>query len=94
MQDRGNNKRNLDLIPDTFLLQQLLAFNLEGNFDAVMGLVGCIIGLEETHNTSKKRSTEEELSGIDKEFDKLLVNNNNIFYVKHEKFSETTDILR
>lgn len=42
--------RNLDLIPDMGLLQELKAFNYEGNFDRVMAFMGCIIGLEETHN--------------------------------------------
>jgi hypothetical protein len=89
MQERGNDKRNLDVIPDNFLLQQLIAFNMDGNFDAVMGFIGCIIGLEEIHNTSKKKNVEDELSGIDKEFDELLVNNDHIFYVKNEKLSKT-----
>lgn len=55
-----------------------------------MGLVGCIIGLEEIHNTSRKSAAEEAvLSSLEQEIKDLLVENKRIFYVKHEKFSET-----
>lgn len=55
LEERGTDKegrvvRNLDVIPDTALLDELIFFNLEGNFDRVMGFAGCIVGLEETHN--------------------------------------------
>lgn len=50
MDNSGKVKRNLDLIPDPALLSELIFFNLDGNFDRVMGFAGCIIGLEETHN--------------------------------------------
>jgi hypothetical protein len=50
--------RNLDLIPDMALLQELIAFNYEGNFDRVMAFLGCIIGLEETHNQYINKAKE------------------------------------
>lgn len=87
LEPRDNNYRNLDLIPDRFLLQQLIAFNMEGNFDAVMGLVGAIIGLEEINNLNKRKEiVEETQSELEKEFDKLIVHNKRLFY---EKFSST-----
>lgn len=93
LEERGNNLRNLDLIPDKFLLQQLISFTLEGNFDAVMGFVGCIIGLEEMYISSKRKIENEiYLSDLDKEFNKLLANNKYIFHnnIKtDEKFSST-----
>lgn len=49
-QEDGRIVRNLDRIWDKALLQELIAFDLDGNFDRVMGLMGCIIGLNETHN--------------------------------------------
>jgi hypothetical protein len=48
--DNGKIVRNLDLIPDRSLVQEMIAFNYEGNFDRVMAFMGCVIGLEETHN--------------------------------------------
>jgi hypothetical protein len=54
VEERGSKDgriiRNLDLIPDMGLLQELIAFNYDGNFDRVMAFMGCIVGLEETHN--------------------------------------------
>ena len=57
--DDGKIVRNLDRIPDKALLQELIAFNMEGNFDRVMGFAGCIIGLEETHNQYLKQNEEK-----------------------------------
>lgn len=82
----GKTLRNLDLIQDRFLLQQLIAFNLEGNFDAVMGFMGCMIGINETYNQYEKSLTsgiEEGLQKLNKEIDKILVNNNKLFLNKN-----------
>lgn len=46
--------RRLDLIPSRRLLKELVSFDLEGNFDGVMGFIGCIIGLRERENNLKK----------------------------------------
>lgn len=75
----GSTKRNLDLLIDPYLLQQLAAFNLEGNFDAVMGFVGCIIGLEEMHHKSRSAVEEEQYNSLDKQFIKLFKDNKYIF---------------
>jgi hypothetical protein len=58
LEERGENQegrlvRNLDLISDPGLLDELIHFNMDGNFDRVMGFAGCIIGLEETFNQYK-----------------------------------------
>lgn len=87
---QDNPKRNLDLISDPYLLQQLISFNMQGNFDAVMGLVGCIIGLEEMHNLSVRRDTAE-LSDVESQFDKFLINNKYLF---NEKLSNSAPKLR
>ena len=73
-------KRNLDLIVDTFLLQQLISFTLTGNYDAVMGLIGCVIGLEEIHNTSRNQFQNEQYNEVDRQFLKSVVNNKRLFY--------------
>ena len=52
--------RNLDKIPDRFLLQQLLSFTMKGNFDAVMAFCGCVIGLEETFNKHQNKLLENK----------------------------------
>lgn len=93
---RDSGKRNLDLIPDIYLLQQLLAFNMDGNFDAVMGMLGCIVGLEEVHNISiRSTKTSEDYSKFEKEFYNTIVNNKNLFITQnsYEKFSNATSAL-
>lgn len=88
--DSGYIVRNLDLIPDRYLLQQMITFTMDGNFDAVMGFVGCIIGLQETHNWSRRRADkEEELTELDKEWQRLIINNKRLF---NEKISQTTTL--
>ena len=42
--------RNLDIIPCKATLQELASFNLFGNFDRVMGMIGCVLAMEETYN--------------------------------------------
>lgn len=74
--------RNLDLIPDPFLLQQLIHFNMEGNFDAVMGFVGCVVGLEEIYNRQRTPEQQEQYSALDQEFLRSIVNNKRLFYKK------------
>lgn len=79
--ESGTNitKRNLDLIPDPYLLQQLISFNLDGNFDAVMGFIGCIIGLEELHAKSRSKEEQEQYSSLDQEFVKVFSINKHLF---------------
>lgn len=44
----GETKRNIERIPDIFLLRQMIAFDMkQGNFDAVMAFAGCILGMKE-----------------------------------------------
>ncbi len=54
LEERGKDEdkiiRNLDRIWDKALLQELVAFDLDGNFDRVMAFMGCIIGLNEMFN--------------------------------------------
>jgi hypothetical protein len=91
LEEREENKRNLDLIIDPGLLQELISFTMEGNFDRVMSLVGCIIGMEETRNLAKRKlQSEQETSQIQKDFERLIVNNKNLF---NAKLSKTTSII-
>lgn len=71
----GKNIRNLDLLPSKGLLQELIKFNYDGNFDRVMAFMGCIIGLEETHNQYIESGNSKN-EGLDLSF---LRKNNNLF---------------
>ncbi len=64
--EQGNTVRNLDRIWDKALLQELIAYDLDGNFDRVSALMGCVIGLNETHNQyeSSVRAAARELSNM------------------------------
>jgi len=73
---RDDVRLNLDTIVDKLILQQLLMFDLKGNYDAVMALVGCIIGLEELHNRKKNRDMAEN---GDVSFYNVLTNNKKLF---------------
>lgn len=80
--------RNLDLILDKGLLQELMMFSMDGNFDRVMGFAGAIIGLNEMNNVTKEALFAKE-DKLDLEFKKLLVHNPKIF--KHEKFPKAAN---
>jgi len=58
LESHDDGKYNFSRIPSRILLQQMLQFNLEGNFDAVMGFAGCIIGLNEQFNQYENRMKE------------------------------------
>tara|TARA_R110000851_G_scaffold161742_4_gene305462 strand:+ start:850 stop:2193 length:1344 start_codon:yes stop_codon:yes gene_type:complete len=70
LEERGKNGkgfsiRNLDTIWDQALLQELIQFNLDGNFDRVMGIAGAIVGLEETHNQYKENLFNRKKERVD-----------------------------
>lgn len=89
LEERDDAKTNLDLIPDLVLLKQLLTFDLKGNFDSVMALVGCILGLEETHN--KNKTINLNTATANNNFYDPIINNPKLFRLKHnEEFSKTT----
>lgn len=69
----GKIVRNLDMIPDKGLLQELIAFNYGGNFDRVMAFMGCIVGLEERFNRYMAPVTTK------KEKYNFLTKNTNLF---------------
>ena len=83
VRDEESLTRNLDLITDPALLQELLAFSMtHGNYDRVMALVGCVIGLEEFHNRNKRKLiTESATSALKEEFRKIIINNPKLFHV-------------
>lgn len=46
----GRIIRNLNMIRDTRLLEEMIAFDFEGNFDSVLAFAECIVALKEKHN--------------------------------------------
>lgn len=52
-------KRNLDMIEDEFLLEQLINYNRKGNFDATLSLMGGIIQLAELFPTNSEDFIED-----------------------------------
>lgn len=85
LEERSTNEskviRNLNLLRSRFLIDQLIAFNLEGNFDAVMAFMGCIVGLNETYNQYKEKSEVSRVSSFDKQIKELLTNNKRLFNI-------------
>lgn len=63
--DNGDKVHNVHFIKSRYLLKQIIAYNRDGNFDGVMGFMGCIIGLEETHNQYVQQAKKQEEDILD-----------------------------
>ena len=84
----GISKRNLERIPDIALVRECIAFDLDkGNYDRIMALVGCIIGLREKVNQYEKQiiNKNNPLS--------LLANNDNLFNRHNHKLKKRKALL-
>ena len=79
LEDRGEGVKNIDLIMDRYLLKQLKAFNLKGNFDAVMAFVGCVIGLEDMASLTLTSIEKTQASQYEQDISKFITNNAKIF---------------
>lgn len=78
LQERGINEQgnvicNLDLIPDVGLLEELIRYNRDGNFDRVSAFFQLVIALEDNYN-----KYEEELV-LKKDPLDFLINNKKLF---------------
>jgi hypothetical protein len=82
----GNMIRNLDLIPDPALIDEMLFFNLDGNFDRVMGFLGCIVGLVERFNQYERELFAENELKKSGELD-ILANNTRLFKSAHPEMT-------
>lgn len=60
----GEDERNLDLIADIGLLEELISYNRERNCDRVMALMGAIIQMKETFNEYIMGDDEDELDEV------------------------------
>jgi hypothetical protein len=43
----GETKKNIEWLPDIFLIRQIMLFNLDGNFDAVDCMLGFVLAIKE-----------------------------------------------
>lgn len=71
--DSDTRIRNIDLIYSRALLEEMAAFNDKGNFDRVMGLVGCIIGLRAKANEFEV-GEEAQTSAVASFYNKMFSN--------------------
>ena len=84
--EEGDELRNLNLINDRALLEELLAFNYEDNFDRVMGLIGAIVGLRERTEVLTKEELMYEDTRNPLEFlatNPLVFKKNKYGYIKN-----------
>lgn len=58
--DNYKHIRNLDKIHDRRLLEELISYNLDGNFDAVHGCIGAVLALEEDYNKKTAEIFQQE----------------------------------
>ena len=63
--EEGGKICNIHMIKSRLLLKQFVMYNRDGNFDAVMGFMGCVVGLEETHNQYVEQLKEQEETILD-----------------------------
>lgn len=63
--NKEETKKNIFRIPCLFFIRQVSSYNLVDNFDAISGIVGCVLGLREyeaqIESTLKKRSVGNSL---------------------------------
>lgn len=84
----GITKRNYERLPDIALVRELIAFDLDkGNFDRVMALVGCIVGLREKVNQYEAQVINRNNPLA------LLANNNNLFNRQNQKVKKRRALL-
>ena len=84
----GVSKRNLERLPDIALVRECIAFDLDkGNYDRIMALVGCVVGLREKVNQYEKQiiNKNNPLS--------LLANNDNLFNRHNHKLKKRKALL-
>ncbi len=84
----GITKRNYERLPDIALVRELIAFDLDkGNYDRVMALVGCVVGLREKINQYETQviNRNNPLS--------LLANNNHLFNRQNQKVKKRRALL-
>ncbi len=56
----GKIVRNLNMIRDLRLLEEMIAFDFEGNFDSTLAFAECIIGLKERYNQFSNEMMQEK----------------------------------
>jgi hypothetical protein len=71
-------KKNFERIPCLFLIRQMLAYNLDDNFDAFDGFRGAILGLRE-YEVKLESTTNKERKALETKVLSHYVNNERIF---------------
>jgi hypothetical protein len=70
--------RNMDLLKDQMLLEQLIAYNRQGNFDAPLAFMGAIIQIKELYDVnllSNQKRTKETASAVKRWVNRVLKTN-------------------
>lgn len=80
-------KKNFERIPCLFLIRQMLAYNLDGNFDAFDGFRGAILGLRE-YETKLSSDTRRETMRQENRVLTYYLTNQKIFK-QHERHYKT-----
>ena len=84
----GVSKRNLERLPDIALVRECIAFDLDkGNYDRIMALVGCVVGLREKVNQYEKQIINKNNPLA------LLANNDNLFNRHNHKLKKRKALL-
>lgn len=71
---KTETKKNIQRIPCLFLLRQIMQYDLDGNFDAVSALIGCVLGLREYQNELEDKANLKSKNKVNI-FAGLLKNN-------------------
>jgi len=78
----GRLIRNLNLIRDTRLLEEMIAFDFDNNFDSVLAFAECIIGLKEKYNQFR----DDAVKSVQQDDILTFLNRNMIYRNKSLKY--------
>ena len=85
----GEPIRNIDRIMSRGLLQEIALFNYDGNFDRVMGMMGCAIGLVRMNRQLKDLQYEDLRKENSINYD--IITNNKKLFRNVSEFVSTTE---
>lgn len=79
LNDEGHTIRNIDRINSKALLQEIIMFNYEGNFDRIMSVIGAMFGLIQLHKNYELEHVPQMGKNLDLDF---IINNKLLFKPK------------
>jgi hypothetical protein len=74
LNNEGGNLLNLHALKSPRLIQEIIMYNDKGNFDGIMGFLGCIIAIREKFNQHNQQKEKEKLTKVNTIIDSFRKN--------------------